>query len=193
MAEKAEVVEVVRIEERIRPVRGHRVILDRDLAELYGVTTSRLNEQVKRNIERFPEDFAFQLTREEHEALRSQIAILERGRGRHPKYLPHAFTEHGAIMAANVLRSERAIEASVLVVRAFVRMRKTMLAHHEIADRLSALEDMVKGHDEALVAVVRTLKQLMQPPGDPKEPIGFKPQALGSGKKTSRKTRKRKR
>ena len=191
MVKDAEVVEAVRIEDRIHLVRGHSVILDRDLAELYGVTTSRLNEQVKRNAERFPEDFAFQLSREEYKALRSQIATIKRGRGQHPKYLPHVFTEHGAIMAANVLRSPRAIEASVLVVRAFVRMRQFFAAHRELGDRVNTLEEMVKGHGQAIVTVVNAIKQLMDPPEQPKPGIGFKGEAQPGAKPGAKRARKK--
>jgi hypothetical protein len=109
------------IDRRILLARGQKVLLDSDLASLYGVTTKRLNEQVKRNIERFPEDFMFQLTADEHDVLRSQIATLKTGRGQHRKYRPFVFTEHGAIMAASVLNSSQAIEMSVYVVRPFVR------------------------------------------------------------------------
>lgn len=163
-----------RIEDRIRLIRGLRVMLDRDLAELYGVATSRLNEQVKRNAERFPDDFMFQLTREEAASLRSQIATFKPGRGQFSKYRPYAFTEHGAIMAANVLRSDRAVQASVLVVRAFVRMRQALSAHRQIADRLETLEEMVKGHDRAIVALVEAIKNLMDPPPPPSAKIGFR-------------------
>jgi hypothetical protein len=108
-------------------VRGHKVLLDADLAALYGVTTKRFNEQVRRNATRFPEDFMFRLSAEEWDSLRSQLATLKTGRGQHRKYLPLAFTEHGAIMAATILNSPRATEVSVYVVRAFVRLRETKL------------------------------------------------------------------
>ena len=117
MTENA-IVPVERVERAILVIRGHKVILDADLADFYGVTVKRLNEQVKRNIERFPPDFMFQLTGEEHASLRSQIATLKAGRGQHRKFLPYTFTEHGAIMAASVLNAPKAIEMSILVVRA---------------------------------------------------------------------------
>src|SRR6266545_4398628 len=126
-----------RIERTIFLIRGEKVILAADLAKLYGVTTKRLNEQVKRNLERFPADFVFQLTREEAELVRcsrSQFATLMRGQN--IKYLPYAFTEHGAIMAANVLSSERAVQASVAVVRAFVRLRQMIASNAELARKL---------------------------------------------------------
>ena len=123
------------IVQSIPVLRGHRVILDSELAALYGVSSKRFNEQVRRNRERFPADFMFQLTIEELAALRSQIATLKRGRGQHRKYLPYAFTEHGAIMAATVLNSPRAVEMSVYVVRAFVHLRELLSSNRELALR----------------------------------------------------------
>lgn len=160
-----------RIEQRIFVIRGQRVMLDSDLAELYGVTTKRLNEQVKRNPGRFPEDFAFQLTPEEAEILRSQFAT-SKGRGGR-RYSPYAFTEHGAIMLASVLNSERAIEASVFVVRAFVKLRSLLATHKEIAQKLTELERKLAGHDEDIKTLFVALRQLMALP-DPKiKRIGF--------------------
>jgi phage regulator Rha-like protein len=121
-------------------LRGQRVIVDSDLAALYGVTTKRFNEQVRRNRERFPEDFMFQLTAQEAAALRSQFATIKTGRGQHRKYLPYAFTEHGAIMAASVLNSPRAVEMSVYVVRAFVRLREMLASNRELARQFAQLE-----------------------------------------------------
>src|SRR5437660_4124272 len=118
-------------------LRGRKVLLDAELAALYGVTTKRLNEQVRRNRERFPTDFMFELTAQEAAALRSQFATLKSGRGQHRKYLPYAFTEHGAIMAASVLNSPRAVEMSVFVVRAFIKLRQLALAHKELATKLA--------------------------------------------------------
>ena len=132
---------VERIEQAILWMRGQKVILDADLAVLYGVTTKRLNQQVRRNIERFPADFLFQLSAEESEALRLQFATLKSGRGQHRKYAPLAFTEHGAIMAASVLNSPRAIQVSVHVVRAFVRLREVLATHKDLARKL---EDLVR-------------------------------------------------
>lgn len=132
-------VPVERIAQSILILRGYRVLLDRDLAAIYGVSTGRLNEAVKRNAARFPEDFMFQLTREEAEASRSQNAILN-SRGSNVKYLPFAFTEHGAIQAANVLRSERAIEMGIYVVRAFVQLRNLLASNKELAQQLKKLE-----------------------------------------------------
>ena len=138
-----------RIESCILTFRGQRVILDRDLARIYGVETRRLNEQVKRNKERFPEDFTFQLTREEAEIWmrsRSQFATLKRGQN--VKYLPYAFTEHGAIMAANVLNSRLAIQMSVCVVRAFIKMREMATVHRELSRRVDELERRLNVQDD---------------------------------------------
>jgi hypothetical protein len=124
----------------IRTIRGQKVILDADLARIYGAPTKRLNEQVRRNIKRFPPDFMFRLTADEADSLRSQIATLKSGRGKHPKYLPYAFTENGAIMAANVLNSPEAVRMSVFVVRAFVKMRELLGGTKELARKLADLE-----------------------------------------------------
>jgi hypothetical protein len=163
---------------RIFAVRGKRVILDSDLADLYGVLTKRLNEQVRRNPERFPPDFAFLLTSEEWEALRSQIATLKTGRGRHRKFLPYAFTEHGALMAAGVLNSPRAIEVSIFVVRTFVAMREAALtAGSEFAARLDelerSLEKRLAKHDQAIADIFGAIRALMKEPESKRRPIGF--------------------
>jgi len=161
-----------RIERVILSVRGERVILDADLAALYGVTTKRLNEQVRRNRDRFPPDFAFRLSWEETRASRSQFATLKRGRN--IKFRPYVFTEHGAIMAANVLNSKRAVTVSVLVVRAFVRLRGMLAANKELAGRLDELERKVAGHDGDIRALVEAIRQLMAPPPEPaRKRIGF--------------------
>ena len=164
------------VEVLIQVIRGQRVILDTDLARIYGVPTKRLNEQVKRNAERFPSDFAFQLARKEVATSRSQIATLKWGQN--VKYLPYAFTEHGAIMAANVLNSSRAVTMSVFVVRAFVKMRETLAGHRELAGKLAQLERKLTGrlddHEQAIKYVLAELKKLMvTPPGSPRKPIGF--------------------
>ena len=169
------------VERRILSVRGQRVILAPDLAELYGVPTYRLNEQVKRNARRFPEDFVFRLTTEEAAALRSQFAISKEGRGG-ARYAPNAFTEHGAIMAANVLNSRRAVQASVHVVRAFVRLRHTLAAHQELAQKFRELERKVGTHDEAIRGILAAIRQLMEPPPEPpKERIGFRSRRRSEG------------
>jgi hypothetical protein len=158
-------------------LRGYRVILDRDLASIYGVSTGRLNEAVKRNARRFPEDFMFRLTREEAACLRSQFAILNAARGQHIKYLPHAFTEHGAIQAANVLNSAQAVEMGVYVVRAFVKLREALTANEELARRLDELEAGIEKklttHDQAIAAMLSAIRQLLNPPVSRRRPIGF--------------------
>jgi len=163
------------IEAQILDLRGQRVILDSDLAKTYGVTTKRLNEQVKRNANRFPEDFMFQLSKEEWEAfqpLRSQNATLKRGQ--HRKYLPYAFTEHGALMAANILNSSQAIEMSVFIVRAFVKMREQLLATAPLAKRLAEVEKLLLVHDSALRDLYQNIEPLLMPPEEPeKKRIGF--------------------
>jgi ATP-dependent Clp protease ATP-binding subunit ClpA len=165
------------IVQSILVLRGHRVILDSELAALYGVSSKRFNEQVRRNRERFPADFMFQLTIEELAALRSQIATLKRGRGQHRKYLPYAFTEHGAIMAATVLNSPRAVEMSVYVVRAFVHLRELLSSNRELALRFAELEarldKKVTQHDQAIAAILSAIRQLMNPPRSKGRPIGF--------------------
>jgi len=165
----------------IMTLRDTKVIIDRDLAKIYGVETRRLNEQVKRNPDRFPEDFVFQLTKEEAKfwlRSRSQIATLKRGRN--IKYLPYAFTEHGAIMAANVLNSSQAVKMSVFVVRAFVKMREIFLANRALAAKLAQLERALTGrldvHERAIVHVLEQIMQLLNPPPLPEPPkkrIGF--------------------
>jgi hypothetical protein len=161
-------VPVERIERAILSIRGEKVMLDSDLAELYGVETKRLNEQVRRNLDRFPPDFMFQLTSQEWESLRSQFATLKRGE--HRKYLPSAFTEHGALMLANVLNSERAAQTSVMVVRAFVRLRQMLASNAELARKLAALENK---YDAQFKVVFDAIRQLMSPPARPKREIGF--------------------
>ncbi len=155
-------------------LRGQRVILDSDLAAIYGVSTKRLNEQVKRNAPRFPKDFMFQLSAEEAAALRSQIATLKTGRGHHPKYRPYAFTEHGAIQAANVLNSARAIAMGVYVVRAFVKLRELLASNTALARKLDELERKYRRHDEAITAILSAIRELMEPAANPKRRgIGF--------------------
>lgn len=157
-------------------LRGQRVLLDTELSDLYGVATKRFNEQVRRNRERFPADFMFQLTAEAG-ALRSQFATLNGGRGQHRKYLPYAFTEHGAIMAATVLNSPRAVEMSVYVVRAFVKLRELLASNKELARRLDELEARIEKklatHDRAIAAMLSAIRQLMTPPAPKRRPIGF--------------------
>ncbi|MEI6169359.1 MAG: ORF6N domain-containing protein [bacterium] len=149
-------------------LRGQAVILDSDLADLYGVTVKRLNQQVTRNRERFPDDFCFQLTEAEWRSLRLQNETLKRGK--HRKYMPFAFTEHGAIMAATVLNSPQAVQMSVAVVRAFVRLRRMALTVESLARKVVALENK---YDASFSAVFDAIRDLMEPPDPPQKRIGF--------------------
>lgn len=174
---RSALVPVEHITRSILVLRGQRVLLDAELAALYGVTTKRLNEQVKRNSERFPEDFLFRLTRSEIEALnRSQIATGSQ-KHRDPRFPPHAFTEHGAIMAATILNSPRAVEMSLYVVRAFVKLRGILASTEELARKLDQLEARIEKklvtHDEAIAAMLSAIRQLMQPPAPKRRGIGF--------------------
>ncbi len=181
------------IERAIFLIRGQKVILDTDLARLYGVTAKRLNEQVKRNRHRFPDDFAFQLSSAEFASLRSQIAISSQqpidskennlnwsqfatssSRHRGAVYRPWAFTEHGAIMAANVLYSRRAVQMSVYVVRAFVRLRAILATHKELDKKLAELERRVKSHDEHIQSLFEAIRRLMAPEIPRSRRIGFR-------------------
>lgn len=154
-------------------LRGQRVILDRNLAAIYAVSTSRLNEAVKRNSERFPRDFMFRLTREETRRSRSQIAILKSGRGQNIKYQPFAFTEHGAVQAANVLNSPRAIAMGVLVVRAFIQLRGLLASNKALERKVNELEGRLGDHDEAIAAILSSIRQLMGIPRPTRRGIGF--------------------
>jgi hypothetical protein len=149
------------IESKIYLIRGKKVMLDADLAALYGVTTKRFNEQIKRNLKRFPEDFMFQLTAEEETCLRSQFATSKKGRGGR-RYLPYVFTEHGALMAANVLNSTFAIRTSVYVVRAFVKLREVLATHKELAEKLGLLEEKVGKHDQEIQAIIQAIQRLIE-------------------------------
>jgi phage regulator Rha-like protein len=168
------IIPVEKIEQKIFFIRKQKVMLDSDLATLYGVSTKRLNEQLRRNLKRFPEDFMFQLSKDEYESLRSQIATLKTGRGRHRKYSPYVFTEHGAIMLATILNSAVAIQASIQVVRAFVRLREFLAANKELARKLKNLEKKIDTQDEKIYTIFEALKQLMQPTQKQKGKIGFK-------------------
>jgi hypothetical protein len=161
-----------RVESRILPVRGLAVILDSDLAAIYGVTTAALNQAVKRNRDRFPKDFVFQLTADESAGLISQSVTSSSGHGGR-RNLPWAFTEHGAIMAASVLNSSRAVEMSVFVVRAFVRLRDLARGHAALAEKLRQLERRVGGHDSEIAGILEAIRQLMTPLAAPRKRIGF--------------------
>jgi hypothetical protein len=171
MGDSKQLVPVELIESKIYLIRGQKVILDADLAELYSVETKRLNEQVKRNKERFPQDFMFQLSPEEAAVWfrsRSQFATLKRGKN--IKYAPYAFTEHGAIMAANLLNSPRAIEMSVFIVRTFIRLREMLASHKQLAKKFTELE---KKYDAQFRVVFEAIHALMAEPEQPKRKIGF--------------------
>jgi len=192
---KEQVLQVDQIGLVIRTIRGQRVILDADLARIYGVPTHRLNEQVKRNFKRFPPDFLFQLTDEEAKNLISQIAISSSHGGR--RKLPYAFTENGAIMAANVLNSPQAVRMSVFVVRAFVKMRELLGSTKDLAKQLAALEkkltERLDGHESAIVDVLRRMMDILDPPPLPEEEpappreIGFHTKEEGGKPKAKRK------
>ena len=174
------------IENKIYLFRGHKVMLDRDLAKLYGVASKRLNEQVKRNINRFPNDFMFQLTWHEAQSLRSQFATLNNSsketetvksmRGRHAKYLPRVFTEQGVAMLSSVLNSERAIQVNIAIMRAFVKLRLILSTHKELTHKLNELERKSERHDTEIQSIFEAIRQLMTPSvHKPKRRIGFHP------------------
>ncbi len=175
MAAKQSLLPAERIERAIHLIRGHKVMLDADLAELYGVSVGRLNEAVKRNRNRFPDDFMFQLTKKEFEDLKSQVAISSSGWGgrRHP---PYAFTEQGVAMLSSVLRSKRAIRVNIEIMRAFVRLRQILASHKELARKLDELE---KNYDAQFKVVFDAIRQLMAPTETVRRPIGFRPQKKG--------------
>lgn len=158
---------------KVHVIRGQKVMLDRDLAELYGVEVKRLKQGVRRNMERFPEDFMFELTLEEDHALRSQIVTLKQGE--HGKYAPFAFTEHGILMLANVLRSEQAISVSIHIIRIFNRIREVLVSHKEILAKLEKLEEKVTDHDGEIQKIFDHLTEMLAPPEAPRNSIGFKP------------------
>jgi len=161
------------IEERIYLIRAQKVMIDFDLAELYGVPTSRLNEQVRRNRKRFPDDFMFQLTREEAESLRSQIAISKMGRGGR-RYLPNAFTEQGVAMLSTVLNSERAIEVNITIMRVFVRLRQMLEANEELNRKFTTVIKKLSTHDKYFRVIFDELKKLTEKPVPSRRQIGFK-------------------
>jgi len=158
------------IHPRILRFRGHNVIVDADLALIYGVSTKALNQAVRRNADRFPKDFMFHLTADEAARLRSQSVTLKRSRGQHRKYLPHAFTEHGVAMLATVLRSERAVQVSIEIVRAFIRLRKALESHGDLSRKLDALEEK---YDAQFAEVFEAIRELIAPPMPARKRIGF--------------------
>jgi len=159
------------IETRILLIRGQKVVIDADIAKMYGVTTKRLNEQVKRNKNRFPVDFMFQLTSEEKNEVVANCDHLKSLK--YSSYLPYVFTEHGTIMLASVLNSQRAVDASVYVVRAFVHLRQILSSNKELAQKLKELELKIEGHDEQIRDIIQAINQLILPPDKPKRQIGF--------------------
>ena len=161
------------IASKIFLLRGKKVMLDRDLAELYGVETGQLTRQVRRNIARFPGDFMFHLTKEEYKSLRCQIGILKRGQ--HSKYFPYAFTEHGILMLSSVLQSERAVQVNIAIMRVFIRFREILSTHKALAHRITALEKRMDKSDKEIKAVFEAIRQLMFGPTKekPTRRIGF--------------------
>lgn len=167
-------VSLVQIEPKIYLIRGQKVMLDRDLAQLYGVLTKYLTRQVRRNIERFPDDFMFQLSKEEAHHSRSQIGTLKRGQN--IKYLPCAFTEHGILMLSSVLNSPRAIKVNIQIMRAFVKLRELMTTHHDLAKKINDLQRQYKDHDQKIIMIFEAIRQIMiTPASEPpeKKKIGF--------------------
>jgi hypothetical protein len=180
------------ITSKIYLIRGIKIMLDKDLAELYEIENRILKQAVRRNIHRFPPDFMFELTKEENLSLRSQNVILKRGQ--HSKYLPFVFTEQGVAMLSSVLNSDRAIEVNIAIMRAFVQIRKAMESHTELARKLSGLERKLGDHDEQIQAIFEVIRQLMAPSGKKVKKIGFtvkeKQQAYGKKNKRKRTVKK---
>lgn len=163
------------IERKIYLIRGQKVMLDSDLAELYGTETFNLNKAMKRNIERFPEDFMFQLMKEEADSLRFQIGMSKTTKGRGGRrYLPYAFTEQGVAMLSSVLNSKRAVQVNIAIMRAFVKLREILSTHKELAHKLKQFENRIERHDEEIKAIFNAIRQLMAPPETKKKKIGFR-------------------
>ncbi|WPV01664.1 ORF6N domain-containing protein [Mucilaginibacter sp. cycad4] len=159
------------IAEKIYMIRGHKIMLDKDLAEMYGVETKRLIEQVNRNALRFPPEFMFRLTNEEFDVLRSQFATSKRG-GR--RYAPYVFTEHGILMLSSVLNSKQAISMSIKIIEVFVKFREMLISHKDLLLKFEQLEKLVIHHDDDIQSIFQALRQLIQQKNEPREPIGFK-------------------
>src|SRR5258707_3794561 len=160
------------VERKIYFIRGQKVMRDSDLAHLYQVQTKALNLAVKRNVTRFPDDFMFQLTKEEDESLRFQIETSNPGRGGR-RYLPYVFTEHGVAMLSSVLNSERAVHVNIAIIRTFIKLREILVTHKELSERLAKLERQYQEHDNELGSVFEAIRQLLAPPTQPKRRIGF--------------------
>jgi hypothetical protein len=187
MDEAVAIIPLERIQNVIFLIRGEKVMLDSHLAELYGVDTGTLNRAAKRNTDRFPEDFMFQLTDDEVESLRCQIGISNVGRGGR-RYLPYAFTEQGVAMLSSVLRSKRAVQVNVAIMRAFVSLRRLLATNETLARKFAELERKLEGHDEAIKSLFDAIRELMQPQVKPKREIGFhaiaRERKLGNAMKT---------
>ncbi|HAH07183.1 MAG TPA: DNA-binding protein [Elusimicrobia bacterium] len=164
---------IEQIERRIYLIRNRKVMLDSDLAQLYGVKTKELNKAVKRNSTRFLDDFMFVLSQKEQDSLRFQIGTLKRGQ--HSKYPPRAFTEQGVAMLSSVLKSERAVQVNIAIMRAFVKIRETISRHRKLAQKLAELEARLTSHDEQIRSLFEAINELLAPPIGPKRQIGFQP------------------
>lgn len=172
VARGSTLVPVERIAQLIFVLRGQRILRDVELARLYGVPTKALNQAVKRNLERFPDDFVFRLSRQEADACDRSQSVTGSQKHRDPRFPPYAFTEHGAIMAATVLNSARAVEMSLYVVRAFVKLREILTSNRRLAQQLTQLERKLQTHDKAILGILRAIRELTNPP-QPKRGIGF--------------------
>ena len=168
------VVQIRPVEQLIYLIRGQKVMLDTDLATLYGVRVKAFNQAVKRNIDRFPEDFMFQLSVKEATHLRSQIVTLKPARGRHRKYLPYAFTEQGVAMLSSVLQSKRAVRSNIAIMRAFVKLRKLVSNERELTGKLAELERKVVSHDDHIRSLFEAIRELMKPEAKGVQRIGFR-------------------
>lgn len=182
-----ELISKAAIEQKIMLIRGQKVMLDSDLAELYGTNTKAFNQAIKRNRDRFPEDFMFQLTKSEKQEVVTVCDHLSKLK--FSPVLPFAFTEHGAIMAASVLNSPRAVDVSVYVVRAFIKLRQMLAANKELAHKLAELERKVESHDGAIRSLVTAIRQLMQAPEPKEKKIGFIVKERGAKYRTTRSAR----
>lgn len=160
------------VESKILLIRGKKVMLDRDLASLYGITTGNLNKAVRRNIERFPEDFMFQLSKDEYNSLRFQFGILKKGQ--HSKYLPQVFTQDGVAMLSSVLNSNKAIQVNIQIMRTFTKLREMMLSYKELQKKIEAMERRHDKHDQNFQVVFKVIKKMLNPPVEKKGKIGFK-------------------
>ncbi|MBI3616167.1 MAG: ORF6N domain-containing protein [Candidatus Omnitrophica bacterium] len=163
---------IEQVERKIYLIREHKMMLDSDLAKLYGVSTFNLNKAVKRNQDRFPEDFCFQLLKEEYQALRFQIGISKTARGGR-RFLPYAFTEQGVAMLSSVLRSKRAIQVNIVIMRAFVKLKQVLATHRTLFRKLEEMERRLEGHDQEIRSLFEAIRQLMAPPKVPRRRIGF--------------------